>query len=245
MIFSSVNSTGNNQNWYGLAVETSGGIGSVALGRGGGVLQDRSFSGRRKHATEFIAAIDVLCRAQGVTPEQIGEVYVSHGPGSFAGLRIGVTAARMIALAHGATLVPVPTLEVIAQNALGLSPRPEHVVVIRDAKRQRVFGAAFDLANDSYLPRTSPSEWEPGALLNDQPPGCLILGEGASHYAAVVAASGLPLGSPALHVPSPVVVYRLGYALARRGATVPPRELVPLYIRPPEAEEKWDARHGR
>ena len=79
---------------YGLAIETSGTIGSVALGCAGRLLAEYAFTGPRKHAVEFLAAVDTLCRENGLEPRQIGEVYVSYGPGSFTGLRMGVTAAR-------------------------------------------------------------------------------------------------------------------------------------------------------
>ncbi len=236
------NTTNNRK--YGLAVETSCSIGSVAIGCSGRLLQEHSFSGPRKHATEFVATIDTLCRAQGILPEQIGEVYVSYGPGSFAGLRIGVTAARMIAFAHGATLVPTPTLDVIAQNARTLSPRPEHVVVMLDAKRKRVFAAAYDLTGGAYVAHSAAAELDPVAFLAEQPSGCLVLGEGALVYRGAAEAAGLPIADDSRHVPQASVVYQIGYALAREGKTVPSRELVPLYIRPPEAEEQWAVRHG-
>jgi len=244
MISTIVTDAPDSQISYGLAVETSCHLGSVAIGRAGVLMAERSFSGPRKHATEFVAAIDSLCRAQGVSPEQIGEVYVSHGPGSFAGLRIGVTAARMIAFAHGAVMVPTPTLDVIAHNALAASPTPEHVAVMLDAKRHRVFAASFDLSEATYVARAHAAELDPRVFLSQQQPGCLILGEGAPIYHELVARSSLAIGESQWHVPKARVVYELGYALARRGKTVPPREFVPLYIRPPEAEEQWNARHG-
>ncbi len=313
----------NSFSGYGLAIETSGRLGSVAIGCGGRLIEERCFSGPRKHASEFIATIDTLCRDHGVSPEQIGEVYVSYGPGSFAGLRIGVTAARMIALAHGASVIATPTLDVIAQNALWLTPRPERVAVILDAKRKRVYAGGFDLSSvsvagdvsgdsdvdrsssacnsmpymvdaeedrsgdseddrstsagnsppykadssatrnrsdvvgdvlshGSYVARSAVVEVDPATFLAEQPTTCLVMGEGAEAYARVVEDSSLliasqhhlPPGMTSLHTPRAGVVYHLGYALARTGKTVQPRELIPLYIRPPEAEEQWAARHG-
>ena len=113
-----MSTTGETESVYGLAFETSGALGAVALGRGPDVLDVRQFSGPRRHAVEFLPTIDAICRSNAVTASQIERVYVSSGPGSFTGLRIGVTAARMISLANDARIVAVPTLEVIAQNAL-------------------------------------------------------------------------------------------------------------------------------
>ncbi len=229
---------------YGLAIETSCTMGSVALGCEGRLLAEHAFTGPRKHAVEFLAAVDTLCRGNGVEPQQIKEVYVSYGPGSFTGLRMGVTAARTIAFAQEALLVPVPTLEVIAQNALSLPHAPEWVAVILDAKRKRVYAAAFARHEGRFVSRSEPAEVDPAAFLAQQPEGTVVLGEGAAAYRQIVDASGLQRAPEELHTPRAGVVYRLGHQLARGGKAVARQDLVPLYIRPPEAEERWAARHG-
>jgi len=227
---------------YGLAIETSCTIGSVALGCAGRLLAEHTFSGPRKHAVEFLAAVDTLCREHGVEPQQIGEVYVSYGPGSFTGLRMGVTAARTIAFAQEAHLIAVPTLEVIAQNALLLPDAPEGTAVILDAKRKRVYAATFVRQEGRFTPTSQPSEVDPAGFLAGQPEGTVVLGEGVITYRQTAASSGLQIAPAELHSPRAGVVYRLGHDLARRGVIVARRDLVPLYIRPPEAEERWAAR---
>src|SRR5262245_35991840 len=114
-------------NEFVLAFETSGALGSVALGRGQAVLGVRRFTRPRAHAVEFAPAVDALCREHGVITTSIAFVFVSAGPGSFTGLRIGITAARIMAMAVGARVVALPTLEVIAQNALEAQPRPRRI----------------------------------------------------------------------------------------------------------------------
>ena len=128
---------------YALAFETSSAQGCVALGCGPKVLEAARFTKARAHAAEFLPTIDALCRAHDAEPQRIEWVFVSAGPGSFTGLRIGITAARMIALAVGARVVAIPTLEVIAQNALDSPTPPDQVAVILDAKRRRVYSATF------------------------------------------------------------------------------------------------------
>jgi tRNA threonylcarbamoyladenosine biosynthesis protein TsaB len=227
-----------------LAIETSGRIGSVALGRGPSVLEARTFSARVQHAVELLPSIDALCRAHRVPARSIAEVYVSGGPGSFTGLRIGISFARGMALAAGSRLVRIPTLEVVAQNALDVPEPPSSVAVVLDAKRSRVFAAAFSLQDGRYVAGTTPAERDPDEFFATLPAPCAALGEGVAYHREAVERANLNILPPELNRARAETVYRLGYDQARAGRCDAPSNLIPLYIRRPEAEEVWERRHG-
>ncbi len=245
-----------------LAIETSSAAGSVAIGRGQEILGAVRFTQPRAHAAEFLPSIADLCRKHSVRPDDIGLVFVSAGPGSFTGLRIGITAARTLALAVGAKIIALPTLEVIAQNALELADPPPRVCVILDAKRARVYTATFALeyltqppplirGDESgsltlmrYVPVDDPCEADPATCLASQPRDCGVLGEGVMYHQPAVQNSGLRVLPSELFPPRVETVYRLGTQRASNGMFVAARDLIPVYIRPPEAEEVWTARHG-
>ncbi len=228
---------------FALAFETSSPLGSVALGRGGDVLDTRTFTAPLRHAIEFLPTIEALCRTFNV--RRIGVVHVSIGPGSFTGLRIGVAAARTLALAAVRSgnppvrLVPVPTLNVIAQNALDVSEPPPLVAVMLDAKRRRVYAARFVRKGRAYAAASETSEQDPAAFLSQCLPGTSVLGNGARVHSAIVEDSGHAMLPEHLHAPRAETTYRLGTSLADEGLYVEAHDLVPLYIRPPEAEERW------
>ena len=227
-----------------LAIETSSALGSVAIGRGHSALGTVRFTQPRAHAAEFLPSIDALCREHNVQPDEIAHVYVSSGPGSFTGLRIGITAARTLALAVGARIVALPTLEVIAQNALDLPDPPPRVCVILDAKRARVYTATFALGTESnglrkYNTMDQPHEAEPVAYFATLPRDCAVLGEGVLYHQKAVSGSGLRVLEEDLFAPRVETVYRLGFEQASRGLFIDARNLIPVYIRPPEAEEVW------
>ena len=111
-----ITNTGNFDNPLILAVETSGRLGSVALAQGDKLLSETSFSGPMRHSAEIFPAITDLLSKFDKKPDQIEQVYISAGPGSFTGLRIAVTFAKTLALANGAKIVAVDTLDVIAAN---------------------------------------------------------------------------------------------------------------------------------
>ncbi|MDO8629701.1 MAG: tRNA (adenosine(37)-N6)-threonylcarbamoyltransferase complex dimerization subunit type 1 TsaB, partial [Phycisphaerales bacterium] len=223
------------------------------LGRGSKVLEAARFSKARAHAAEFLPTIDALCRAHDVEPQRIEWVFVSAGPGSFTGLRIGITAARMIAMAVGARIVAIPTLEVIAQNALDSPNPPDQVAVILDAKRKRVYSATFarqflppykeEVRGDRYVALNEPREADPIEYFAKQDRSCAVLGEGVLYHRDAVAESGLAILPESMFPPRAETVYHLGVERAAQGNAVAARDLIPIYIRPPEAEEVWQARH--
>jgi tRNA threonylcarbamoyladenosine biosynthesis protein TsaB len=235
-------------NRFRLAVESSTVIGSLALGRGDEVLESSSLTEARNHARGFLPLAVEVCRRHEARPGEIEMVFVSAGPGSFTGLRIGVTMAKMLSLSNGCRLVAVPTLDVIAQNALcagdsGSPAAPERVVVMLDAKRGRVYTASYVCRDGVYVAESAPIEANPHAYLEEQftrsGPQCVI-GEGVLYHREAIEASGAHMLDTSLYRPRPEVVYRLGCRLAAEGKFTDRRSLTPLYIRAPEAEEKWD-----
>src|SRR5258708_894953 len=121
-----------------LALETSGRLGSVAIVEDGRLIGEDVFAHGLKHAAEMIPRIDTLLKAAGWQPADIREIYVSIGPGSFTGLRIGITLAKTLAFATGAKIVAVPSVEVLACNA---PPEARDAVIVLDAKRDQIFTA--------------------------------------------------------------------------------------------------------
>lgn len=229
---------------HALALETSSALGSIALGWHREIVETVSLSGPRRHAMELLPAIASLCSRNGVEPSSIKQIMLSIGPGSFTGLRIGVTVARMMAMTTGATIVSVPTLSVIAQNALGVTPAPPNVAVILDAKRGRVYAGRFRHVAGQYIAESTAQEHDPADFLRGQPASCAVLGEGVPYHHAAVEQSGLTVLPRELDAPLAETVMRLGWQMADDGKTVERRNLVPTYIRPPEAEEKWAERQA-
>ena len=233
------------QDEYALAFETSSAVGSVAIGHGAELLESRILTRPKAHAVEFLPTVKALCDAHHVEPTCIDRVFVSVGPGSFTGLRIGVTAARMIALGVDARIVAVPTLDVIAQNAVEADPPPSHVVVVLDAKRSRVYTAAFVLQGGAYLATGEAIEADPFEFLSAQPDDCAVFGEGVLYHRPAIERSNRRILPESLYRPRAETVYRLGFARAERGEFSDQRALVPTYIRPPEAEEVWERKQSQ
>ena len=160
-----------------LAIETSSRIGSVALALGATLLEEQQFSGPMQHSAEIFPTIDVLLRRHGYAPADIGQVHIAIGPGSFTGLRIAVTMAKAMHLAHGVRIVTVDSLDVVAAN-LSDAPMgpaesrgremavPDRIVALFDAKRSQFYASVYKrVARDA-------GEWPKAG--NDEEPGYRI-----------------------------------------------------------------------
>lgn len=227
-----------------LAVESSGRIGSVGLAVGGHLVEVQSFSGSQRHAIELMPTIDGLCARHGWSPEDLAHVYVSAGPGSFTGLRIAITLARTLALALDVRLVRVATVDVLARNALLADPRPAHLAIVLDAKRNQIYTAEFALAGEAYRKVRDAQLADPEAFLGTCGQPVAVLGEGIAYHREAIERSGARVLDESLWRARAENVHAVGYAMACNDAFTRAEDLVPIYIRLPEAEEKWALRHG-
>ena len=226
-----------------IAIETSSRQGSVALGVGDDLVDTATLSADMRHARELLPALDELFHRHGWTPDRIDHCYLSVGPGSFTGLRVGVTFARHLALATGARLCAIPTLDVIAANAADLPDRPSNLAVVLDAKRGQVFAATYSATTSGYRRVRDADLCDPAALFAVVPRPLAVMGEGVDYHRGVIEAASVMVLSPSTWVPQASKVFALGRIQAQCSAFTEPRELIPEYIRRPEAEELWEKRH--
>ncbi len=227
-----------------LALETSGRFGSAAVGTETGVLAARCLDDAMSHATALMPAVQELLSTAGWPADTLTDVFVSIGPGSFTGLRIGVSIARTLAWSVGARIVAVPTMEVLARNALRAETPPEHIAPIVDAKQAKVFTAAYRLEHREYVCLRDACLAEPGAFLAGLPRPLAVLGEGVPRHRAAVEAAGATVLPEDLWPGRAEEVLAVGLRMARARQFTAARDLVPRYVRRPEMEERWEKRHA-
>lgn len=127
-----------------LLLETATQICSVALVRDGQVVREIHSDEPNAHSSRLACFIDEICSASGTGLDELGAVCVSSGPGSYTGLRIGVSSAKGICYALGIPLVAVPTLQNMAAGYYDAHPDYEGLVCpMIDARRMECYTALF------------------------------------------------------------------------------------------------------
>jgi tRNA threonylcarbamoyladenosine biosynthesis protein TsaB len=217
-----------------VAIETSALRGSVAVGRGGEVIEEKRFSGGLRHGRELVLAIDELVERNSLAKSDIGVVAVTLGPGSYTGTRVGVTAAKCVAQFLGADVVGVSSLEVIVRN---LDPADRPAAVVLDARRGMVYAAVFDPAGGRWTRQTDDSIVRPERLGDLAPPEAIVVGDAYKRYEALLDQWEC-LKDPETGRPKASELLKLAWARWQKGETVDPLELAPVYLRRSEAEEK-------
>jgi len=230
---------------YVLAVETSGLGGSVALARGHRLIAERSLSGDRRHSAELFPAMSELCALHGCRLTDLGVFCFSQGPGSFTGLRIAATMARVLSLTSACRVLGVPTLEVIARRALSLPDPPPRTVAVLSAKGAQVYAAAFQLdAARELAPLVPLTLTTLSDLPRLVPPPFALTGPGLDRRAAPSEIGGVSVLPADLWPPRAVEVIAVAQPSIDAGRSLARADMLPLYMRPPECEEVYDQRRA-
>lgn len=131
---------------YILSIDTSTEICSVALSKGTEQVAFRETAEGRSHAKILLPFIEETLKEAAVAPGQLQAVAVSMGPGSYTGLRIGVSTAKGLCYSLGIPLIAVPTLQIIAAGTRkAVSMAPEMLLCpMLDARRMEVFAAMYN-----------------------------------------------------------------------------------------------------
>jgi tRNA threonylcarbamoyladenosine biosynthesis protein TsaB len=223
-----------------LSIESSLRQGSVAAllnsSQDAEVIKELPLTTGERSAQTLLPTISELLAAVHWRPHDIDLICVTTGPGSFTGLRIGVTAAKTLAFALKAPLVGVHTLAAIA----GAVPdRKNRLWAILDAQRQELFVAVFEDTVTPMTPETrilAIDDW-----LAQLKPGDSVVGPPLAQLAGHLPA-GVHCVDAKYWQPQAGVVGKLGYQLFETGQIVEPMQLVPDYYRKSAAEEKVAAK---
>jgi tRNA threonylcarbamoyladenosine biosynthesis protein TsaB len=230
-----------------LALETSAKAVSAAVTEDGTVLAYGYQNTGLTHSRTLMPIVEGILANAGIRLEDCGAVAVAVGPGSFTGIRIGVAAAKGLAFAAEKPAVGVSTLEAMARTAVQADGL---VVCAMDARRSQVYNALFR-ARDGALARLTPDRAiglaELAAELENSPESKIIVGDGARLCYTYLLEKGI---SCRLAPPLQIQQNAVGVALAaeeaaRRGETVSAQALLPVYLRPAQAERLENQRKSK
>ncbi len=162
-----------------ILIETSTGLCSTAMAEDGKIVCRRESAENRAHASLTAVFIDEMLRERGCTLKECSAVCISEGPGSYTGLRVGVSTAKGLCFGADIPLLSVGTLEVLVNQAIHTDNHLKHIVPMIDARRMEVYTAVFD-GNGTRLTPTEAKVIDSGSFseLLEQGP-VLFTGDGA------------------------------------------------------------------
>jgi tRNA threonylcarbamoyladenosine biosynthesis protein TsaB len=237
-----------------LGFETSTPAGSVAIVEDRHLLGERRWKTGKGHAERLIQEVDHLLKELSIPIKAVDGYAVTVGPGSFTGLRVSLATVKGLAMAMERPVVPVSTLEALARN-VPASLHPAHppaaaglqvgqVCPLLDAGREEVYAALFRRDGKDDWTRLLPDQIiSAGDLLKQLSRPTLFIGEGAARYeTAIRRAMGKDsvFAAPEMMEPSAATVAGIGLSRLLRGETAQAKEVVPVYLRRPDAQVKLE-----
>ena len=153
-----------------LAVDSTAAIATAALFQDGALIAEREADAGKKHAETLLPLIDDLLEENGVTIHDIDLFAVDIGPGSFTGVRIGVSLVNALAFASGKPVVPVDSLATLARSVA----ETEHpICAIIDARNGNAYAALYQAGNVLIQPCAVETE----SFLASLPPDTVFVGD--------------------------------------------------------------------
>jgi tRNA threonylcarbamoyladenosine biosynthesis protein TsaB len=228
-----------------LALDTATDQASVALGQPGAGSRavEENLAGARRHAGGLLPLIQQVLVRVGVALDDLRGIVLSDGPGSFTGLRVGVSVAKALAQARGLPLWAAPSLLV---RATGVAQPGSLVLALSNALRGEVYAAAYRFGPTAIAAELLPSVrraedlaasgLKPDIVVGDAPAAALALLEEWTGKPAIGPPAGAPHAARLLDL-----VGRQGGALEVERVA----EWEPAYGRPAEAQARWESAHGR
>lgn len=224
-----------------LAIESSAVAASAAV-ISDGILKAEEFSQNGlTHSVTLLPMAENAVKKAGLKISDIDLFAVTEGPGSFSGLRIGVTIAKTLAYGCGKKVVGISTLKVLAA---ALAHTDKIICPIMDARRNQVYNAMYKWVDGELKEIVSPRAISAEDLAKEIKEPVVFIGDGVRPFMEFFKEA---LGELAFFAPLHICAARassLGY-LAQNEEGVMPDELNPCYLRLSQAEREYNERNGK
>lgn len=214
-----------------LGIETSSTLCGVAIVDEGEPVAEYRLNIRNVHSEKLVSAIERVSADSQVGFNRLGGIAISIGPGSFTGLRIGLSVAKGLAFSLGLPIAAVPTLEALASQ---LPQTPYLICPLLRARKDELYTAFYKNINGKLERVRDHKILTLPQFIAEVDTEIILLGEGADWYKDILIEGlrGKAVFAPkTCSLPSPLSVAQLGWERLKRGEIANLETLEPLYLR--------------
>lgn len=222
-----------------LAIDTSTILGGAAIMEDDNLIAETRINVKITHSERIMGEIDHILKQAGLKIDDIDVFAIAIGPGSFTGLRVGLSAIKGLVYATGKMLVSVSTLHAMAYS---MPFSKYQICTLLDARKKEVYAGIFKWNDNDFIKIMNEQTIKIDDLLSAINENTIFSGEGSMLYKEHIKAK---LGAAAIFAPpqnmvaSPSSVAYLAMMKAKKEEFDDPITLVPMYIRKSEAEMKF------
>ncbi len=220
-----------------LGLDASSDAAAVGIVADGVLLCEYTLNNGKNHSVKLLPMVEEMLEKAGITFPEIDAYACGVGPGSFTGVRIGVATAKGFAQSYQKPMIPISSLQILAENICeydGLRVPCVH------ARCDEVYCAVYNRAGEAVLEPSVMTAAELTEYLGDKP--CMLCGDGIELLTE--------LGSQAIIAKESAGIIRggsvaeLGYRMLMAGQQKTYEEVAPVYLRASQAEREYAAREN-
>ena len=227
-----------------IGIDTSAVTCSVALAENGKILYLNSQSNGLTHSQTLLPSVIASLETAGKTMEDVSLISVAAGPGSFTGLRIGISTVKGLCVSRNIPVASVSTLEGLATNFRESEGITVHALM--DARRGEFYYARFRIVNHQ-AERLCEDCAATAENIASQicPENTVLVGDGALKFTSIYPQFSPLLAKEEFRLQSGASIALLGERAFLKGETMDCRKLSPHYLRLPQAEREWQAKQNQ
>lgn len=221
------------------AVESSARSVSVAILQDAQIIGESFVNTKQTHSETLMPMLEQLMRVTGTSVGEFNLFAAAAGPGSFTGVRIGVSCVKGLAFPFGVSCCGVSTLEAIAQAGTCLEGKT--ICAVMDARRNQVYNANFLIDNGRLVRLCADRAISIDMLYNELHHlgnNVVLFGDGAVLCYQTFQKCGAILAEEPIRLQRASSVARVAREMVEQGKALPPDRLVPIYLRPSQAERE-------
>ena len=215
-----------------LAIDTSTEYLALGISEDQRILSAQKILLERRHSTDLLPILEETLKKLRLSIQEIDCFIVGVGPGSFTGLRVGISMVKAMALGLQKPVVGVPTLDCLA---FAVPEKELPIAPLIDAKRQQLYAALYEKKNGFFKKKVKEKVIPPEKFLRTLRGKTLFIGGGATLYRDTIQGmlgKNAVFTDPSYDIPDPAALIALGVDRFSRKEFEDPATLVPLYLYP-------------